>query len=80
MAVGDANVFPGLLSPALTQLYFRSHLLLFSHASAVVRGKNTKGSSPEVGINSQVQGHESDTLTTQPPKWAKRYEIFLICH
>ena len=33
MAVGDAYVFPGFLTPVLTQL--------FSHASAEVRGKNT---------------------------------------
>ena len=33
MAVGDAYVFPGFLTPGLTQL--------FSHASAKVRGENT---------------------------------------
>ena len=41
MAVGDANVFPGLLKPALTQLSFQIHRLLFSHASAELRGENT---------------------------------------
>ena len=40
-AVGDAHVFPGFLTPVLTQLFFPSHRLLFSHASAEVRGKNT---------------------------------------
>ena len=39
MAVGDAHVFPGLLTPVLTQLSFKSLRLLFSHASEV-RGKN----------------------------------------
>ena len=34
-------VFPGFLTPVLTQLSFQSHLLLFSHASAEVRGENT---------------------------------------
>ena len=34
MAVGDAHVFPGFLTPALTQLSFQSYRLLFSHASA----------------------------------------------
>ena len=42
MAVGDAHVFPGFLTPVLTQLFsFQSHRLLFSHASAEVRGQNT---------------------------------------
>ena len=41
MAVGDAHVFPGFLTPVLPQLSFQSHQLLFSHASAEVRGKST---------------------------------------
>ena len=41
MAVGDAQVFPGLLTPVLTQLPFQSHRLLLSHASAEVKGENT---------------------------------------
>ena len=41
MEVHDAHVFPGFLTPALTQLSFQSHRLLFSHASAEVRGENT---------------------------------------
>ena len=41
MAVGDAHVIPGFLMPALTQLSFQSHQLLFSHASVVLRGQNT---------------------------------------
>ena len=41
MAVGDAHVFPGFLTPVLTQLSFQSHRLYFSHASAEVRGENT---------------------------------------
>ena len=40
-AVGDARVFPGFLTPVLTQLSFQSHRLLFSHASAEMRGKKT---------------------------------------
>ena len=39
MAVGDAHVFPGFLTPVLTQLSFQSHQLLFSHALAEVRGE-----------------------------------------
>ena len=41
MAVGDEYVFPGFLTPVLTQLFFQSHRLLFSHASVEVRGENT---------------------------------------
>ena len=63
MAVGDAHLFPGFLTPVLTQLSFQSHWLLFSHASTEMRKK--------VGLNresnSQPPGHESDTLTTEPP-------------
>ena len=40
MAAGDAHVCPGFLTPVVTQLSFQSHRLLFSHASAEVRGKN----------------------------------------
>ena len=40
MAVGDACVFPGFLTPVLTQISFQSHHLLFPHASAEVRGEN----------------------------------------
>ena len=39
MAVGDAPVFAEFLTPVLTQLSFQSHRLLFSHASAEMRGK-----------------------------------------
>ena len=40
MAVGDAHVFPGFLTPVLTQLFFPKPQT-FSHASAEVRGENT---------------------------------------
>ena len=45
MAVGDAQMFPGFLTPVLTQLSFQSHRLLFLQASAEMRGENT----PEEG-------------------------------
>ena len=41
MAVNDAYVFPGFLTPVLTQLFFPKPPLLFSHASSEVRGENT---------------------------------------
>ena len=40
MAVGDAYVFPGFLTPVLTQLFFPKPPTTFSHASAEVRGEN----------------------------------------
>ena len=64
MAVGDAHVFTGFLTPVLTQLSFQSHQLLFSHTSAEVRGENT----PErkfASTGSQTPNHESDMLTTE---------------
>ena len=41
MAVGDTHVFPGFLTPVLTQVSFQSHRLLSSHASAEWKGDNT---------------------------------------
>ena len=41
MTVGDAHVLPGFLTPVVTQLSFQNHRLLFSYASAGVRGENT---------------------------------------
>ena len=68
MAVGDACVFPGFLTPVLTQIFFQSHQLLFSHASAEVRGKNTpERNFATTGSHTQLPGHESDTLPAEPP-------------
>ena len=54
MAVGDAHMFPGFLTPVLTQISFESHQLLFSYASA------------EVIINNRSKKHqiEIDTFMT----------------
>ena len=41
MAVGDTHVFPGFLTPVLTQLFFPKPPTTFSHVSAEVRGENT---------------------------------------
>ena len=67
MAVGDAHVFPGFLTPVLTKLFFQIHQLLFSHASAEVRGKKYAGKKVRLnqGLNSQPPDHEFDTLTTE---------------
>ena len=62
MAVDDTYVFPGFLTPVLTQLSFQSHGLLFPHSSAEVSGENT---SKKVRLNwvsnSQPPGHVSDS-------------------
>ena len=51
MVVNDTYVFPGLLTPVVTQLSFQSHHLLFSNTSAEVRGENTpKEISPQWGL------------------------------
>ena len=41
MEVSGAHVFPNFLTAILTQISFQSHRLLFSHASAEVKGENT---------------------------------------
>ena len=69
MVVGDAHVFPGFLRPVLIQLSLQSHRLLFSHASAEVRGENT----PErkfalTGNRTRIHQVMSDMLTTEPPR------------
>ena len=58
-------MFPGFLTPVLTQLSFQSHRLLFSHASAEVRGKNMpkrKFASTE----DQTHNHQVMSLTCLP--------------
>ena len=60
MAVGNAYVFPGFLTPVLTQLSLQIPRLLFSHASAEVRIRR-KESLPQPVSNLQPPGHESDT-------------------
>ena len=42
MAVGDAHVFPGFLTPILTQLSFQSQRLLSLHASEARAGQNVR--------------------------------------
>ena len=62
--VGDAHVFPGFLTPVLTQIPFQSQQQLFSHASAEVRGKNM----PErkfASTGSQADNHQVMSLTHQ---------------
>ena len=61
MAVVDAYVFAGFLTPILTQFSFQSYRLHFSRSSAEVRSEKNRRKS-----NSQPPGNTSDTLTTEP--------------
>ena len=64
MAVGDAHVFPGFLTPVLTQLFFPKPPTAF-HASTEVRGENT----PErklASTGNQTHNHEVMSPTLSP--------------
>ena len=69
MAVGDAHLFPGFLIPELTQLFFPKPPTPFP--TCFCRGERRKYAGKKSrlnrGSNSQPPGHESDTLTTEPP-------------
>ena len=69
MAVGDAYVFPGFLTPVLTQLFFPKPPTIF--LTCFCRGERRKYAGKKsrlnLGSNLQPRGHESDTLTTEPP-------------
>ena len=69
MAVGDAHVFPGFLTPVLTQPFFPKQPTIFLRCFC--RGERRKDAGKEVrlnrGSNPQPSGHKYDTLTTEPP-------------
>ena len=69
MAVDDAYVFPGFLTPLLTQLFFPMPPTTF--LTCFCRGERRKNAGKKSrlnwGSNSQSPDHESDTLTTVPP-------------
>ena len=69
MAHGDAYVFPGFLTPVLTLLFFPKPPTTF--LTCFCRGERQKYAGKKVclnrGSNSQPPGHESDTLSTEPP-------------
>ena len=72
MAVRDAYVFPGFLSPALTPNTFITYFC---------RGDKRKYAGKKIrlnrGSNSQPPGHECNTLTTEPPGggfWKEAFE------
>ena len=63
------HVFPGLLTPVLTQLFFPK--LPTTFLVYFFRGERWKYAGKKVrlnrGSNPQSPGHESNTLTTEPP-------------
>ena len=67
------NVFPGFLTPVLTQLFFPKPPTTF--LTCFCRGERPKyaGTKSRLnrGLNSQPPGHESDTLTTEPHGWGE---------
>ena len=73
MAVGDTYVFPGFLTPVLTQLFFPKPLTTFL-ACEVCESRTYGGKKSRLNpvSNSQPPGHESDTLTTEPPGWGNK--------
>ena len=77
MAVSDAHVFPGFLTPVLTQLSFQSHQLLCSHASAEVRGENTL-ERKLASTGSRTHNHQVMSLTRSPLNHPGRVKILLL--
>ena len=69
MAVSDANVFPGFLTPVLTQLFFPKPPSTFLTCFCWGERRKFTGMKSRLnqGSNSQPPGHESDTLTTEQP-------------
>ena len=69
MAVGEAYVFPGFLTPVQTQLFFPKPPTTF--LTCFCRGERRKYAGKKSCLNcrsnSQPPGHESDTFTTEPP-------------
>ena len=62
MAAGDAYVFPGFLTPLLTQPFFPYFYRGERRKYAGKKSRLNRGS------NSQPPGNESDALTTEPPR------------
>ena len=69
MAVETPYVFPGFLTPVLTLLFFPKPPTTIH--TCFCRGERRKYAGKKSrlnrGSNSQPPGHESDTLTTEPP-------------
>ena len=79
MAVGDAHVFPGFLTPVLTQLFFPKPPTTF--LKCFCRGERRKYARKKSrlnrGSNSQSPGHESGKLYVNLPQGQKHNYINL---
>ena len=82
MAVGDAHVFPGFLTPVLIQLFFPKPPTTF--LTCFCRGERrkyaVKKSRLNWGSNSKPPGLESDTRTTEPPGWGSMPKVTFFSH
>ena len=90
MAVGDAHVFPGFLTPVLTQLFSPKPPTTF--LTCFSRGERRKYAGNKFRqkrvSNSQPPGHESDTLRQKRQKndlenvclITDKGSIYRICH
>ena len=69
MAVGDAYVFPGILTQVLTQHFYPKPSTTFlTYFCRSERQKYAvKKSRLNLGSSSQPPGQESNVLTTEPP-------------
>ena len=71
MVVSDAHVYPGFLTLVLTQLFFPKPLTTF--LTSFSTGERRKYAGNKVCLNrvsnSQPPGFESNTLSTEPPRW-----------
>ena len=74
------KLFPGFLIPVLTQLFFPKQPTTF--LACFCRGERRKHAGKKSrlnrGSNSQPPGHESNTLTTEPPRRGKKICEFLL--
>ena len=85
MAVVDTYVFPGFLTPVLTQLFLPKPPTTFF--TCFCRGERRKYAGKKTrlnrGSNSPQPGHESDTLTTEPPGRGKKtlkFTRYMVTH
>ena len=76
------HMFPGFLTPVLTQLFFQKPPTTF--LTCFCRGESRKYAGKKnrlnQGSNSQPPGHEFDPLTTEPPGQGAycRTEVFAL--
>ena len=74
MAVDDAYLFPGFLTPVLTLFFPKPPTTFLTYFCRGERRKYAgKKSRLNLGSNSQPPGHESNTLATEQPGWGQPF-------